>query len=123
MSGFNCENMHSTLMRIGALSGCHQMPERSFFIKGYQFPLCARCTGILVGELVVLPTWTVYHPSVILSLFLIVPMACDGLLQYELYIMSNNGRRFVTGLFAGYGLMTFYIHLFQLIAYWVINRA
>ena len=29
--------------------GCHQMPERSFFFKGYQFPVCARCTGMIVG--------------------------------------------------------------------------
>ncbi|MEE0456852.1 MAG: DUF2085 domain-containing protein, partial [Anaerovibrio sp.] len=26
------------------------MPSRSFFIHGYQMPLCARCTGIIVGE-------------------------------------------------------------------------
>ena len=25
------------------------MPERSFFFGEYQFPLCARCTGVLVG--------------------------------------------------------------------------
>ncbi|MBQ3473297.1 MAG: DUF2085 domain-containing protein, partial [Methanobrevibacter sp.] len=24
---------------------CHRMHERSFFIKGHQFPVCARCTG------------------------------------------------------------------------------
>lgn len=29
--------------------GCHCLPERSFFIKGKQFPICSRCTGILVG--------------------------------------------------------------------------
>ena len=39
-------------MHIGKYSGCHQMPERSFFINGMQFPLCARCTGILAGYLV-----------------------------------------------------------------------
>lgn len=25
--------------------GCHRRPERSFFYKGRQFPICARCTG------------------------------------------------------------------------------
>jgi len=31
----------------GRYCGCHQMPERSFSVKGYQFPLCARCTPIM----------------------------------------------------------------------------
>ena len=44
--------LHKYFMHIGKYSGCHQMPERSFFINGMQFPLCARCTGILVGYLV-----------------------------------------------------------------------
>ena len=28
---------------------CHQQPERSFFIAGKQFAVCARCTGIYAG--------------------------------------------------------------------------
>jgi uncharacterized membrane protein len=28
---------------------CHQIPERSFFIAGHQFAVCARCTGIYSG--------------------------------------------------------------------------
>lgn len=28
---------------------CHQIPERSFFIAGHQFAVCARCTGIYAG--------------------------------------------------------------------------
>lgn len=28
---------------------CHQKSERSFFIKGNQMPVCARCTGIFLG--------------------------------------------------------------------------
>ncbi|MBS5794738.1 MAG: DUF2085 domain-containing protein [Clostridiales bacterium] len=26
----------------------HQIPERSFFIKGYQMPICARCVGVII---------------------------------------------------------------------------
>jgi uncharacterized membrane protein len=28
---------------------CHQIPDRSFFIAGHQFAVCARCTGIYAG--------------------------------------------------------------------------
>ena len=28
---------------------CHQLPERSFFVDGYQFPVCARCTGLYLS--------------------------------------------------------------------------
>jgi uncharacterized membrane protein len=28
---------------------CHQHPERSFFIAGHQFAVCARCTGLYAG--------------------------------------------------------------------------
>jgi uncharacterized membrane protein len=28
---------------------CHQMPERSFFIAGHKFAVCARCTGLYAG--------------------------------------------------------------------------
>ena len=44
--------MHQFFMKIGHTTGCHQMPERSFFWKEYQFPICARCTGLAVGYLI-----------------------------------------------------------------------
>jgi uncharacterized membrane protein len=30
---------------------CHQLPERSFFVFGAQFPLCIRCSALLAGGL------------------------------------------------------------------------
>ncbi len=37
---------------------CHQKPDRSLYIAGVQFPLCARCTGIyasMIFALIVIP--------------------------------------------------------------------
>lgn len=110
-------------MQLGALTGCHQMPERSFFIKGYQFPVCARCTGIVVGEVLALILLAFYRPSVLVSLLLIIPMAYDGIFQYGFLIMSNNRRRLITGLFAGFGLMNVHIHIFLWIIHWIIELA
>ena len=28
---------------------CHQLPERSYFIAGHKFAVCARCTGLYAG--------------------------------------------------------------------------
>lgn len=86
------------------ITGCHQIPERSFFICGYQFPICSRCTGIIVGYVVslilltlktIFPIWL----CVLLCLFMVI----DGGIQLMLFIMSNNFRRFITGILFGIG--------------------
>jgi uncharacterized membrane protein len=38
---------------------CHQLPERSFFLDGQQFPVCARCTGLYASGLAGLAGWFV----------------------------------------------------------------
>lgn len=100
------------LMRFGARMGCHQMPERSFFFKGYQFPVCARCTGIFIGELAaVIFLICGVRISFILSLVSVIPLAIDGGLQYINIFKSNNIRRIITGLIAGFGLTYTYFYI------------
>ena len=99
---------------------CHQRPERSFFVRGRQFPLCARCTGILCGYFVGIVTAVATrcaNPPV--YLILLLPMIADGGIQYKFGIESTNLRRFATGLLGGVGIVYLFvnIHIFTLM--WV----
>lgn len=90
-------------MKIGALT-CHQICERSFSFRGYQFPVCARCTGILLGNIIGVVLWIIkIKINLKISLLLISIMALDGFLQLIKIKNSNNVRRLITGFFAGIG--------------------
>lgn len=86
--------------------GCHQLPERSFFYKGFQFPVCARCTGIISGYILAILLLALgFKISLKVCAFLIIPMALDGTVQLVAEYKSNNFRRFFTGLFSGIGFL------------------
>lgn len=98
-------------MAWGNRLGCHQLPERSFFFRGYQFPLCARCTGILLGELCGIPLYFLgIRPPLWLLLLPICIMALDGGSQLLDWQTSTNQRRFATGLLAGYAYLTLFFY-------------
>ncbi len=86
---------------------CHRLPERSFFFKGKQFPLCARCTGLYAGFLV-LPIFVfgLLFINFWWTILLIAPTIIDGLLQAHTKYFSNNPIRFITGTMAGIGFMS-----------------
>lgn len=90
------------------------MPERSFFVFGYQFPVCARCTGIMAGEIFSIPLFILFNQSIIVSILLTIPMAVDGIMQYKTAYISNNLKRVVTGFLFGYGL-------FSIIIQWIVD--
>lgn len=86
---------------LDAMFMCHKLPERSFFYKGKQFPICARCTGILVGYFIGIIIIITYNREIVLGLLLMLPLAIDGGGQYINLWISNNRRRFITGILAG----------------------
>ncbi len=83
---------------------CHRRPERSFFFRGRQFPVCSRCTGILVGYCSI-PLFFLHilKLNLLWSLLVLLPMLLDGYTQAMGYRCSNNILRFVTGLLFGIG--------------------
>lgn len=98
---------------LGNHSGCHQLPERSFFYKGKQFPVCARCTGVFIGQLtaVITAPWNRIPASV--AFFLLGLMGLDWSVQALKIKPSTNIRRFITGIMGGLGLFRLYIILFK----------
>jgi uncharacterized membrane protein len=86
---------------------CHRKPERSFFWKGKQFPVCARCTGIHIGYLT-FPffLFSVFTLNLWVTLLMIAPTFLDGITQAFMKRESNNILRVTTGLLAGVGMMS-----------------
>ena len=93
-------------MEFGKILGCHQMSERSFFIKGYQFSVCARCTGVIISYFLALILFKKYKVPWQLCIIMAGIMLTDWSLQYFGIKESTNSRRFVTGLIGGFGLNT-----------------
>jgi len=89
-------------MRLGNRCGCHQREDRSFKVKGWQFPICSRCTGILIGQILglILYICKIRIPLHIDIIFLII-MFLDWYIQYKNIKESTNFRRVITGTLAG----------------------
>ncbi len=100
-------------MALGHRMGCHQMPERSFFIRGRQFPLCARCTGLLVGDVLALSLAAFVTPPFPLCVLFCAAMFLDWFVQYLELRPSTNLRRLVTGTLCGYGLTSVYLQVLR----------
>lgn len=102
-------------MVIGEKTGCHQLPERSFFIGGYQMPVCARCTGAMLGYILAVPLYLKFGFKAGLSFFGCVAMLVDWSIQKAGIKESTNKRRFATGLLGGIGILSCQIKLIQML--------
>ena len=103
-------------MKFGSTLGCHQIQERSFFYKTFQFPVCARCTGVLVSTAIAVPIFFVYRISLYIAAIMSLIMFVDWYIQYAGIKQSTNLRRFLTGIIGGFGWSTIhlYVYLFVL---------
>lgn len=101
---------------LGNYSGCHQMPERSFFYKGKQFPVCARCTGVFLGHLlaILLLLGGKIIPRKPAATLLGI-MGADWGIQEAGILESTNKRRLITGFCGGLGLFSLYFYTLRTI--------
>lgn len=109
-------------MEYGHRIGCHQIPERSFFYKKYQFPICARCTGVIFGELITIILLLVgIKINLLISVILLLIMGFDWFIQFIKLLASNNGRRLLTGISGGIGLTYIYYYIIIYVIELIIN--
>jgi len=96
---------------------CHQLPERSFFLFGMQFPVCARCVGTYLGStlggMLALSPLGARMPKLLSSKKMLavmtLPLMVDGVTQTLLYAReSSNSLRLATGLMFGFGMLYFF---------------
>lgn len=102
----NLQNFYFWLMAAGKRAGCHQRADRSFFFRDYQFPVCARCTGVLTGYLVAIPSYIAWGINLRVCIIFVAIMFLDWVLQYGKLLESTNIRRLVTGICGGYGVLS-----------------
>ncbi len=98
-------------MEIGAYTGCHQKPERSFFVNKCQFPVCARCMGVIIGYILALIIFCFFMTPIWVCIILCLIMFSDWFIQYLKIRESTNVRRLITGILGGYGLLSFEINV------------
>lgn len=110
------------LMEFGHRLGCHQMEERSFHFKEYQFPVCARCTGVLIGEIITIVLLILgIKINLLISTALLLIMGFDWFIQYIKLLPSTNIRRLITGTFGGIGLTYIYYYAIVFTLSLIIN--
>ena len=103
---------------FGKLFRCHQLSDRSFHICGFQLPLCARCTGIFIGIVLLGPILcSLLALNMYVSLLLVLAIFVDGFTQLKGWRKSNNFLRLITGLGFGYAFVSFIFHILQMAIY------
>lgn len=111
--------IYAKLMLAGFRMGCHQRADRSFCWKGYQFPVCARCAGVIIGYIITLPLYFIWDASFILCIAFAAIMFADWLIQYLQILESTNIRRFVTGVMGGYSIFTLQLLTVKQVVQWI----
>lgn len=111
--------LYARLFALGGRLGCHQRADRSFFLRGRQFPVCARCTGVLLGYLPAVPAFFLLGASWRAAAAGMAVMFADWLLQRLGVAESTNPRRLLTGILGGYGIMTAQLLCVQALLRWL----
>jgi uncharacterized membrane protein len=94
---------------------CHQLPERSFYIEGQKFAVCARCTGIYSGFVLGVLAYPLVRrlrrtdtPERKWLLLAALPLAVDFSLTFAGIWENTHTSRLLTGMLLG-AMAVFYV--------------
>ena len=115
------------LSLFGDVPLCNLNESRGIFIGDFCFPLCVRCTAIIVAFLLtvlILLFKKIHFKSkwILFWIIFIIPCIIDGVLQYFFYIESNNLRRLLTGSLCGLGLGNILVLMFNFLNEYVAKK-
>lgn len=94
---------------------CNLREDTALHIGNFCFPLCYRCSAIIINFIVATILLKNDIFSIVIGFLLMLPCLIDGILQYCFKIRSTNTRRIITGSIAGWGLAVLYIYVINLI--------
>ena len=98
--------------RAALAIGCHGNPDRCLTVMGWQMPICARCTGLVAGNVAgALAFITLGSPTVLIAIACLLPMIADGSAQALTQYRSTPFRRLSSGLLGGFGQLTLILAL------------
>jgi uncharacterized membrane protein len=89
---------------FGRLPLCNMHYERAPHLGHFCFPLCWRCSSILMG--IIIGKLVHFDINIYYACLLQIPIIIDGYLQYKHVIVSTNIRRIVTGFLSGLSAST-----------------
>ena len=99
---------------------CHQLPERSYHVWGYQMPVCVRCFGIYSGLVMGTLIYPLFNklnntkiPKFKYLCFFLTPLIFDGLCQLFHLYPSPHYVRLLTGIIASSSLVFYALPLFN----------
>jgi len=94
---------------------CHQRPDRSYYIAGYQFAVCSRCTGLYAGFAFTLLLYplvrslkTTTTPPRMVLLLAALPLAIDFSVTFFGFWENTHTSRLLTGALLG-SVTVFYV--------------
>jgi uncharacterized membrane protein len=109
-------------LKIYSVPLCHNLPDRTIYFKNKPLPLCARCTGTLVGVFTLpLFHWEIIGPSLTVIFILGLPAFLDGITQFVGWRESNNKLRLFTGFLLGMSIACLIVIIGQFLVKLILN--
>lgn len=114
--------IYISLFKACGFLGCHQLPQRSFHIGNWQLPICARCTGVFIGQLIMIIYLLLgFRTPIKIDIIFLFIMFADWFIQYLKILSSTNIRRLITGILAGFAITSIYYKIIIYVYYFIVS--